>query len=847
MNKLMNFNPATIKEEKAQELHELVLDEDFDPEVVEDIAIAAMYLTSWCLSVNKFARQYEKLRPRIVSAEAAKETLETNLKELEALEALLSVAHSEEIRAKMVDRDNLMLQLKDLESMLEKTRFKIGRVKKLLAMLKHHFKNWEEKNSKLEERSQNVIGNSIMAANIIEYLGPLDLALRQKLKLSWENILVNNRVQLNKEFQLDRFLGSKVEINNWTISGLPSTAINFENGLMLKHNRKVKMIYDPNDTCITWLQKLNETKPNPEYLFTSLTDKKLPEKLQTSLEQGLILVIDFFNGNMEGVVNNLIKKTLREVEGNKTIKIDGMWYNYDENFDFYLITRDNTVIQRKELQLFCCIIKFGVDENSLRANIETLITRVYSPEHEQYLFEMNKKFLTKSGEMYSSQEVILRRFTIHNDETLLEDEAYFRILEAYSGEMIKVEKELDEEAKRRVEAQDVIHPYHYFVQILVQLFTACQRAQDTDPYLPISPKSYLRLLANAMKTSALKSLDSFYDRELCLGLVYQVFSIVCVGGNPKNRLSHLIRLCISILKIYHEFNEDLWEFIVSDSREAKETPESEIEPGLWSTLKNLRKMIPNISMEDLPSISNAFVSKENKSMKSNLRDSLGSMTKLTALERLAISKVFLPDNIEMILELFAEAVLMAKQEPEGKSLDQLLRLTDHTQPMTVVYESCFDYPEVIALLSKALNSTVQIIFSGNCQWEKILQSLDKCLSNGSILIISDIHLLPAVHENLIKYLREVKNKYRANENFRLILTTVPGHPNMSFELLSISMKYYQEEADDKSEKLSRYLKQVNREELKTRDIKLQNIHINLIFAFFALQYRSKLEGQGTHF
>jgi hypothetical protein len=817
------------------------------PEVVEDIAIAAMYLTSWCLSVNKFSKQYEKLRPRIVSCEAAKETLESNLKELESLEKMLGVAHSEDILAKMRERDNQLLQLQDLESMLEKTRFKITRVKRLLSMLKHHFKNWEEKNSKLEERSQNVIGNSIMAANIIEYLGPLELDLRQRLKQNWAAILINNKVPLNKDFQLDRFLGNKVEINNWTISGLPSSEINFENGLMLKHNHKVKLVYDPNDTCVSWLQRLNETKPTPQYIFTSLTDKKLPEKLQTSLEQGLILVIDFFNGNTEGVVNNLIKKTLREVEGNKTIKIDGMWYNFDENFDFFLITRDNTVIQRKELQLFCCIIKFGVDDNSLRASIETLITKVYSPEHEQYLFEMNNKFLTKSGEMYSSQEVILKRFTLHNDETLLEDEEYFRILEAYSVEMIKVEKELEEERKRRIEAQDVIHPYHYFVSILVQLFTTCQRAHDTDPYLPISPKAYLQVLANSMKVSAIKSLDSFYDRELCLGLVSQIFSIVCVGGNPKNRLSHLIRLCISILKIYHEFNEDIWEFIVSDTRETNESPESQIEPGLWSTLKNLRKMIPNISMEDLPSISSAFVSKENKSLKSNLRDSLGKLTKLTALEKLAISKVFMPDNIEMILELFAEAVLMVKEEPEAKSLDQLLKLTDYTQPMTVVYEKSFDYPEVISLLSKSLNTTVQIIFSGNCQWEKAVQSLDKCLSNGTILIISDIHLLPAVHENLIKYLREVKNKYRTNENFRLILTTVPGHPSMSFELLSITTKYYQEEADDKSEKLSRYLKMINREELKTRDTKLQNIHINLIFAFFALQYRTKLEGQGTLF
>ena len=819
--------------------------EDFDFETVEESASSAKYLCAWCLTMHKYLTHYFRVKPQLVAFEELKSSFERKRSYIREVEAELARINAE---IELFTRRQRQAEDEKEEIVAHRlnTLKKIDRIKQLLQYLSPQSEDWDRNLEKLEQRSAVIIGNSLLAAAAVEYLGVLKKPLRKKLGLLWQKVLAKNKVRCSANFLLHKFIGSKQEIYTWRLAGLPPSSLNLENASILHHNNKPKVIFDPNDTCLSWLNNM-ASRGERGIFFSSLADSKLSEKLQVCLERGQLIVIDFFNGDLTGVLASLLSPVTRQVEGQQTIKIDEMWYNYDPRFDFYLLTRDRAVLKKTDVQAMCCLIKFSLDDEGLEKSIRATITEIFSPEEQRAKFERQNELLQRKSQLYQSQENILIRLIVSGDEVLFSDDEYVEMLVGYLAQLDELERdfagELDlDREDDQVSEQNLRSPISSLHKVLLEVYKINERFAAEVKSLQISAKSYLRVASLVIRGLGLQSANDFNKQNVLL-VCSQVFNVLAGGASSETRLFLLIDLCVSILKIYNEFKQPVWDYIIMPKKPKSDSSlQSEVENSVWQTLQNLRSLIPSIEMEQLPGYVQIFQQIPAIGMRAALRLAMEKAHQLNSLEKLALCISFLPENFHLCLATFTEDIL-PHSSLDPPILEATLPLCAPDQPAIHIQSGMCDYAHMLAQLSAKLGAPSHLIYCANSSWETIRAALDVALKQGQVILLSEFGIVPDIHEATSRYLREIGARPGVDPRFKLVLATTPDEGSLSVELISMALKVY-EEADEASLSFESYMKHLDVAALSKAQTKLVNIVINLMLAFAVVVARSRFDRQG---
>ena len=93
---------------------------------------------------------------------------------------------------------------------------------------------WTESAAKLQAEQTTLVGDTLLAAAAIAYLGPYTAPYRDSQLTKWSSDLESRGVLVSPEFSLVATLGDPVKIREWTINGLPNDAFSIDNGIMVR-------------------------------------------------------------------------------------------------------------------------------------------------------------------------------------------------------------------------------------------------------------------------------------------------------------------------------------------------------------------------------------------------------------------------------------------------------------------------------------------------------------------------------------------------------------------------------------------------------------------------------------
>lgn len=79
------------------------------------------------------------------------------------------------------------------------------------------FQNVQE----LSETYDNIVGDVLLSASVVAYLGPFILDYRQECLKEWYAMCAERNIPLSEHFSLYTTLGDPVKIRDWQIAGLP--------------------------------------------------------------------------------------------------------------------------------------------------------------------------------------------------------------------------------------------------------------------------------------------------------------------------------------------------------------------------------------------------------------------------------------------------------------------------------------------------------------------------------------------------------------------------------------------------------------------------------------------------
>ena len=95
------------------------------------------------------------------------------------------------------------------------------RAEKLVFGLANEAKRWEESTKILEVDLINIIGNIILVAGSISYLGPFNSKYRTALLDKWMKKCEELKLSTSSDFSLERIVADPVQVREWNQSGLP--------------------------------------------------------------------------------------------------------------------------------------------------------------------------------------------------------------------------------------------------------------------------------------------------------------------------------------------------------------------------------------------------------------------------------------------------------------------------------------------------------------------------------------------------------------------------------------------------------------------------------------------------
>jgi dynein heavy chain len=115
----------------------------------------------------------------------------------------------------------------------------------LVVGLADEAKRWSETVKVLQVDEVNLVGNMILAAGYVSYVGPFTAKYRNSLLKRWMKFSMSKGIPFSSDFTVERVLGDPVLLREWNIQGLPADNLSVENGIISTQAKRWPLLIDP--------------------------------------------------------------------------------------------------------------------------------------------------------------------------------------------------------------------------------------------------------------------------------------------------------------------------------------------------------------------------------------------------------------------------------------------------------------------------------------------------------------------------------------------------------------------------------------------------------------------------
>ncbi len=138
----------------------------------------------------------------------------------------------------------------------EENEQKKDRAEKLVDGLKNEALRWQESIVQLQKDKENMVGNIVLAAGYISYVGCFTSKFRKSLLNGWMRFLTAKNIKYSYDFSVATILGDPLVIREWNIKGLPQDDLSIENGIISTKAKRWPLMIDPQSQGNKWIKNM---------------------------------------------------------------------------------------------------------------------------------------------------------------------------------------------------------------------------------------------------------------------------------------------------------------------------------------------------------------------------------------------------------------------------------------------------------------------------------------------------------------------------------------------------------------------------------------------------------------
>jgi hypothetical protein len=188
----------------------------------------------------------------------------------------------------------------------------------------------------LRHSSQFILGDSLLIAGVLTYLGAFSPSYRNELLENWKLFLMKESIKSNSAFTIAQSLGNEGIIRDWIVKGLPNDMHSVENALIITQNEQCHpLLIDPQLSGTKWLRAIDVDR----LVILRFDQSDFLQRLKSCISFGIPVLIENVGMKLDPLIDPILSHEFVNVDGQKRVAIGGEYINYSEQFRLYISTK----------------------------------------------------------------------------------------------------------------------------------------------------------------------------------------------------------------------------------------------------------------------------------------------------------------------------------------------------------------------------------------------------------------------------------------------------------------------------------------------------------------------------
>ena len=783
-NKLLedmsNYDKDNIPHHIITQIEPFYNDPNFTPEIIEKASKACKAMCMWARAMYKYHQVTLVVEPKKKQLAEAQASLDITMQVLQRAQNTLVAAEAQiaTLEANFKEANDKKEQL---VFDVEQCRARLDRAVKLMGGLGGERTRWNKTCDQLNISYDCLVGDALVSAGSISYLGVFTPDFRQSIVKSWQQRLIELNLPHTASCNLRSTLSEPVAIRQWTICGLPQDSHSVENGIIMSKGRRYPLLIDPQGQANRYIKNMGKdsTICANDIDVIKLSDKNFLRTLENGVRFGRWVLLENIGESLDAALEPLLLQQKFKQGGTEMIKIGDSTIPWNDAFKFFMTTKLSNPHYAPEVCVKVSLINFAITFTGLEDQLLGVVVVEEMPEMEEKknsLVVSNARMRKELQELEDQILFMLSNSTgnILDDHKLIETLATSKVK---SQEITQKVQEAEITEKQIDESRNMYRPVAYRGSILY--FCVADLA-SVDPMYQYSLQWFRSLFIQAIRLAApaedisarIENLNSFFT--------YYVYTNICRSLFERHKLLFSFLLTVRILQGYDEIDPIEWMFLISGkclSSLSLPNPSSDwIDNRMWSEI---------VALSTLPvfqGLANSVISHcsawrtiydcldpQTARLPENWSDKLNSFQALCVLRTLRADKV--PDGVlnYVIQKLGTQFV-----EPPPFDLMSCYKDSNVLSPLVFVLSKGSDPTKSFNefAVKMKMDRKTRMLSLGQGQGPKAVKMIEEATQKGNWVLLQNCHLFISWLQELEKICENLSTD-SLHKDFRLWLTSMP--------------------------------------------------------------------------
>ncbi|XP_070580015.1 dynein axonemal heavy chain 1-like isoform X2 [Ptychodera flava] len=791
LESLFKFDKDNIPDSSIVKIQPYIDSEDFQPSAIAKVSKACTSICQWVRAMHKYHFVARGVAPKREKLRIAQADLAETQRILDEAKARLQEVE-DGIATLQAKYEDCVSKKQELERNVEECEQRLVRADKLIGGLADEKDRWGESVKELESIIDNIVGNVLMSAGYVAYLGPFTGEYRLFFQEDWMEKFVTFSVPHTKDSGLLPTLADAVKIRSWQIAGLPRDNLSVENAVMVQYSQRWPLFIDPQGQANRWIKTME--KDNGIDII-KLTDRDFLRSLENAVRFGKPCLLENVAEELDPALEPILLRQTFKQQGSTVIKLGDAVIPYHDDFKFYITTKLPNPHYTPEVSTKVTVVNFTLSPSGLEDQVLSRVVAEERPDLEEAKNQLIISNAKMKQELKEIEDKILERLSASQGSPV-DDVDLIAVLEASkikAGE-IKAKVTVAEETEREI---DETRSQYIPVAVRTSLLFFCTTdLANVDPMYQYSLEWFLSLFMSGIANS--ERADKVEERIKHINdyFTFSLYSNVCRSLFEKHKLMFSFLVSIRILMNEGKINMDEWRFLLgggSSIPEEIENPASDwLSERSWKdilTLAGLREVSKKGERPDSTKIQ-IFAS-----FASEFKDHLEGFKRI--FDSPDPHREPLPghwnDDIDDFQKLVvlrcirADKVTNAMQDYVAKHLGQRF-IEPQTADLAIAFKDSSPQTPLIFVLSAGTDPAADLYkFAEEMRFAKKLSSISlgqgqgpraeammrSAMDRGKWVFFQNCHLSPSWMPALERLIENI-DPDKVHRDFRLWLTSMPS-------------------------------------------------------------------------